>query len=440
MKIACIADLHLNKATYKNVMDRDEFTSLPFRCGDFMRAFRWSVNECIKLKVDLLVIGGDTYDTYSPNNEVRGFFSLQLQRLISEKIPVIILVGNHDICMKHSALSDIEELGLKNIKVFSEPGIINLENGGKKFRLLLFPHTINMERKLTTIRKEYDKFVSTLPKDPSDTTLFFGHFPVYGCVMNHYNLGEDSDVLDSSILMVSETKKTVEETDQTTTLILKGEYKNVNKEDLNASDLVKSGAQYIFMGDFHEHQAIVKTQKCKGWYCGSLEKNSLNEKEHTKGFMVYDSSKAPTEDMGCCEFIPNPYVRPMMDLPGNIVEMREKLEKFSEDKYQDVIVRLNFKGTKEEMTDFTVNLESFKKEISSRFNAIHIYHNIDSIENNAGDVISKIEKQIQSKGHMDAVDVLEVVKEMVCERVTDDNEKEKIVELATEIYKETMGA
>jgi hypothetical protein len=177
---------------------------------------------------------------------VRGFFSQQLQRLVAAKIPVIILVGNHDICMKHSALSDIEKLGLKNIKVFSEPDIINLENDGKKYRLLFFPHTINMERKLTTIRKEYDEFLTTLPKDPVDTTFFFGHFPVFGCVMNHYNVGEDNNVLDSSILSVAETPKEIEATDSTTTLIHKGEYKNINKEDLRAEDLVKCGAQYIF--------------------------------------------------------------------------------------------------------------------------------------------------------------------------------------------------
>ena len=106
-KIAVMGDLHLNLVVYTKIYD-EEFIGLPFRNGDFMRSFRFMVDKCLdEIKPDLVVIPGDVYDYYEPTNDVRGFFSKQLERLSEQKIPVIILIGNHDVCKKHHALKDI---------------------------------------------------------------------------------------------------------------------------------------------------------------------------------------------------------------------------------------------------------------------------------------------------------------------------------------------
>src|SRR3989304_334393 len=100
MKIAITADLHLNKSVYKGVMDKD-CPLIPFRNVDFMKAFSYVCDKTIENKPDLMVIAGDVYDNHSPSNEIRGFFSGQLHRVSNNNIPIIILVGNHDICRKH---------------------------------------------------------------------------------------------------------------------------------------------------------------------------------------------------------------------------------------------------------------------------------------------------------------------------------------------------
>jgi DNA repair exonuclease SbcCD nuclease subunit len=444
MKIAVMADLHLNKTTYRSVMDRENI-SLSFRTADFMRAFKWSVTECIdNVKPDLKVIAGDVYDHYDPSNEVRGFFSDQLSRLCKNNIAVYIITGNHDVCQKHHALSDIEELKLNNIKIVSSPSIESFGNNSEYVRLLLFPYSLDIERGIKTIKGEFNSFLDKAREcgKIDYPTLFFGHFPVCGGIMNRYNPGEDENIL-MPLQIQPET-----ETDTTATLTNEEHqeaYKNRNENDIGFSDLDELSAlnvEYVFLGDFHEYQ-FVDTKKCRTWYCGSLEKNSFNEKKHVKSFMVYDSKTMPDSKMGLCKIVAYPNCRPMIDLSGNIVKMREQFNKVDLDKNQDAIVRLNFEGTDEERAEFMVNLEEFKKEIISKVKAIHIYHSIAPSKVNRkdiSDVLAKIEQSVQDKGHMEAIDVIEVVKEMITERVSDETERKETSELAMEIYNKTVTA
>lgn len=182
MKIAIMADLHLSKSTY-SVMDR-EFPTIPFRSADCMRSFGWQVDKCIdELKPDLVVICGDVYNFYDVSNSIRGFFSNQLSRLIENKIPCIILTGNHDICQKHHALNDIQELKLKSVKVIDQPDIIEF----KGHRLCLFPYSLDIEQKKVTLNKSMEEFTKRINEYKDNMpTIFFGHFGIYGAILNDY--------------------------------------------------------------------------------------------------------------------------------------------------------------------------------------------------------------------------------------------------------------
>jgi DNA repair exonuclease SbcCD nuclease subunit len=235
MIIATLADLHLNKGVYKKVMDRKDYPTLPFRSADFMRAFKWSIEKCIELNPDLVVIAGDIYDHPEPSNEIRGFFSEQLSELILNGIAVRILIGNHDVCKKNHALNDIEGLCLPNIKVIASPELEFFRNKkGEEMRLLLFPYSLDIERGAATIKVEFHNFIDKVAKSaPVDCpSLFFGHFPVYGGIMNRYNVGEDENLLNPTI---TDTTSTLTEDFNQKDLSQK-EYKNINKEDVGFDD------------------------------------------------------------------------------------------------------------------------------------------------------------------------------------------------------------
>lgn len=426
MKIGIISDCHLNKAVYKSVSDRI-WANLPFRTADFMRSFEYMIDKCIEMAVELVVIPGDVYDNFDPSNEVRGFFSSQMSKLADAKIPVIILIGNHDVCMKHHALKDIKELGLKNIKVYEEPSI--LEHKGHQF--LLFPYSLDIEQRKITIKDEFDKFVEKVQANKKDMpTIFFGHFGVKGGKMNEYiDTATIRNLMDETTTETTTTETEIE-------VKVKKDYINTNINDISCEDLDRLEADYLILGDYHQHQ-VLKTKNGIGMYTGSIEKTSMAEREHTKGFIVYDSDAEEIEFLGKCRFVEYPNCRPMVELKGDLVEIKKQFAQLDYPKYQDAIVKISFEGNSEDLVGFSIGLEPFKKEIKERINAIHIYHKQVIKNEEQESKASEIEKQIMEKGHIEETDVIGVVKEMVIEQIEDKEEQKLTIELAEEIYEET---
>jgi DNA repair exonuclease SbcCD nuclease subunit len=413
MKIANVADLHLNKGVYKGVSDRDN-PSIPFRYGDFMRAFEFVCDTAIAEKVDLVSINGDVYDHVEPTNLVRGFFSSQLRKLNEAKIPVMILIGNHDVCRKHHALKDIHELNLKNIKVIEKPKIINYKG---QAQLLLFPYSLDIECKNVTIKDEFYKFIEEAHEKRIDGVpiLFFGHFGVQGAAMNQY--GE-------------------EETDTTTTPVLK-DFVNRNPHDISLEDLDQIGADYVFLGDYHRFD-VLATKNCVAMYTGSIEKNNFNEAKQPKGFVIYDDSLPKDEKMGQTRFIEYPNCRPMAEIKGTFEDIQRKFNELDHSQYQDGIFKLSFVGTSSELINFSTGLDGLKKEISDKTNAIHIFHRQTIKDAEMEELVSEIEQEIEEKGHIDVADVIDVVKEMIEERVENEEERQATTDLAVDIWKTAM--
>jgi len=421
MQIAVVPDIHLNKTVYKGVMDRN-MPMLPFRNVDFMNAFQYAVDKCVnEIKPELLVIPGDTYDNFEPSNEVRGFFSNQLSRLTNAKIPVIILIGNHDVCKKHHGLKDIQELKLKNVVVVEKPTVTEYRG----VQLFLFPYSLEVEQKKKTIKEEFTDFVQEIKSKKKDMpSIFFGHFPVRGGLVNQYT---EEDTL----------------TDTTTTLAIpvsiQKEFKNRNLHDISIEDLDRIGADYVLLGDYHKHQ-VLDTKKCIAMYPGSLEKTNFSEVDTIKGFVVFDSDADPKgKIMGKCRFVEYPNCRPMIEFRGNLSKIREEFKKMDPLQYKDCIVKLTFTGTSSELIDMSTNLESLKKEIRDKVNPIHIDFVAKTDNTEEEQKASKLEQEIMERGHLSNDDIIEVVKEMSKERIKDDKELNLTIGLADEIYKETVG-
>jgi len=417
MKIAVIADTHLNKSVYKEVMDR-EYPLLPFRNADFMRAFEWMTDECINnIHPDIFLVLGDIYDHYDPSNEIRGFFSSQLRKLTEAKIPVIILVGNHDACQKHHALQDIHQLGLKNIKVIEEPQIVNF----KDERFALFPHSLDVERQTIDEKEEFLNFKKQIEQEDIKPSFFFAHLGIKGATLNEYEV------------------KTEAETTDTTTTPMKRAFINSNADDVGLDDLDALGIPNIFLGDYHRHQ-ILPTKNCLAMYCGSIEKSDLSEADQVKGFVVYDSEADIDKKMGKCSFITYPNCRPMFELKGNFVKIKEKFSKINSRDFQNAIVKISFVGNPSERTDFTIGIEGFKKEIREKTNAIYIFHTQKTINEEQEEAVSELEQELMEKGHIEAEDIIPIVNEMI-----DDWGKDRspefitgVKQIAKEIYDETV--
>ena len=62
------------------------------------------VNLALQEQVDLVLIAGDTFDSYQPNPSSQIFFAHEIERLIQAQIQVIMIFGNHDHMAKEDLL------------------------------------------------------------------------------------------------------------------------------------------------------------------------------------------------------------------------------------------------------------------------------------------------------------------------------------------------
>jgi len=415
MKISLIADPHLNKTIYKGVMD-EEFTDIPFRNADLMRSFEFAINKNInEIHPDLIVILGDVYDTPHPLNPIRTFFNSQLRRLSEAHIPVIILVGNHDICSKHHALEPIAALGLKNVKVIATPTLTIF----KDKILMLFPYSLEVEKKAITIRDQFHQFVETAHKQIATNSsyenkdlLFFGHFSVSGAIKNAY---DDDDINDISGAKEGDSKKMV--------------YHH-SDHDISLTDLDTIGASHIFLGDFHRYQKL----KCRttAFYIGSPEKCNFSEKDDKKGFMVYDyvTGTCPT-----CSFVEYPNCRPMIELKGTYDEMLKDMESYPPS--TKTLIKLYFVGNEKELLEYSIKQDDFKKKLQAKFKPLYIFPKQKLIDEEEQKEASLIESDILSKGHIDDNDVRQAAEEAIREKEKDPEEQAILIKMGNEVYEET---
>lgn len=405
MKIGISGDLHLNKSVYKGVND-EEFTDLPFRNGDFMRGFRWNVDKALEEEVDLFIIPGDVYEHFDPANTVRGFFSAQLERLHSKKIPVIILIGNHDVCKKGHALEDIHKLGLKAIKVVEEPTVFDYKG---EVRIMLFPYSLLIERGILSEKEALLKFLDeTKEKRQSDIpTFFFGHFGVYGAKLNSDEDGKEGMV-------------------------------NKNPDSIRVDDLDKIGADYVVLGDYHRHQ-VLPTKKCFAMYTGSVERTDFDEADQEKGFIIYDSEAEEVDGYGKCRFMKYPNPRPMLELRGNLTELKEQLYEADATKYQNAVVKTVFEGTSAELVDYSTGFPDLSKEISERLNSIFMLPKqcVKFVEQEQK--ASIVMQEIMEKGHLEDSDVINAVKEIVDEKIEDEEEAKITKQMAEGFYQDAKA-
>jgi len=92
MKVLHVADTHLGFSAYRKATEE----GINQREIDAYNAFEQFIDYTVKTKPDLVIHAGDLFDAVRPNNRAITFAIKQLIRLSKEKIPIIIISGNHE--------------------------------------------------------------------------------------------------------------------------------------------------------------------------------------------------------------------------------------------------------------------------------------------------------------------------------------------------------
>jgi len=419
MKIAVAGDCHVNKSTYGHVKDKDN-SNLPFRTVDHMKSMAFAVDEVVSLKPDLFVFVGDTYDNFYPSPDIGGFFSSQLRKLKENNIPVIILVGNHEVCKKHHALMPLKELDLDFVKVVDAPTMIKMNN----YVLMLFPYSLAVEQDKISLHDQFDEFVKDVKQEVLDDpsmqdmpVIFFGHFGVRGASMNQW--------MDKPTGLI---------TGQTIKRLSKKNFRNTEESAISVEDLDNIGASYVFLGDYHKHQ-VLPTKKCKAMYTGSIERTDINEMGQRKGFLLFDSEMPEDDKLGKCRFIEYKNCRPFVELRGTWNEIVDGAKLLATE-YTGAIVKIKFMGDRNQLVECSSGLAALKERIKAKINPAHIMYEQEIVDTDEVKSATELEKTILEKGYVGTDDVLDIVDEIIGEKQIADEEKIAISEMAKEIYNE----
>jgi exonuclease SbcD len=139
MKIIHFADLHLGVESYSRL---DPATGLPTRFLDFLRTFDELVDYAIESKAGLVLFCGDTYKTRDPTPTQQREFARRIVRLSEARIPVFLLVGNHDtpnMSGRATATEIFSTLEVENVHVSSKPEVVRISTPGGVVQVASLP-------------------------------------------------------------------------------------------------------------------------------------------------------------------------------------------------------------------------------------------------------------------------------------------------------------
>jgi len=231
MRIVHFSDTHLGYSDYSKF---DSSSGINQRELDVFRVFREIVDYIIETKPDLVIHAGDLFDSIRPSNRAISEALEQFSRLSKEKIPTVVIAGNHSTPRQKST-----DTIFKILKYFPEIYPVfdghytKLEIGDCAIHAI--PHTYSDEDLQESIQK-------LQPDKNFKYNIMVAHAAIRGVENASW-----------------------------------GEFK---EQTLPASVLIPD-FDYIALGHYHRYLKL----RDNAFYCGSPERFNFNEVNDKKGFL-----------------------------------------------------------------------------------------------------------------------------------------------------------
>jgi exonuclease SbcD len=139
IRILHFADLHLGVETYGRP---DPDTGLSTRLLDFLRAFDELVDFAIGEQVDVVLFCGDAYKSPQPTQTHQREFARRIRRLVDADIPILLLVGNHDLpaaVRRATTLEIFDTLAIEHVHVAAKPTTLVIPTRNGPLQIVALP-------------------------------------------------------------------------------------------------------------------------------------------------------------------------------------------------------------------------------------------------------------------------------------------------------------
>ncbi len=293
IRLLHFADLHIGMENYGRL---DPASGVNQRVLDFLHRLDEVIDYGLEHEVDLVIFAGDAYRTRNPNPTYQRAFARRIKRLTGTGVPVVLLVGNHDLptmAQKASSVDIFRTLDVPNVIVGRDERIHRVETRRGPVQVATIPYPVRQrllahEEYRGLSIEELDKELQTIVTEniqalaaqlaPDIPAVLTAHLSVSGATFGSERsvmIGRDAVVLKSA--------------------------------------LANPAFDYVALGHIHKHQSLNGQNYPAVVYAGSLERIDFGEEKEPKGFCWVELARGGTT----WQFVPvgaRPFVTVRADL------------------------------------------------------------------------------------------------------------------------------
>ena len=274
IRLLHFADLHVGMENYGRL---DPATGVNDRVLDFLHRFDELIDYGLEREVDLVIFAGDAFKTRNPNPTYQRAFARRVKRLADAGVPIVLLVGNHDLptmVQRASSVDIFRTLEVPNVVVGWEEKVHTIETRRGPMQVATVPYPVRQrllahdDYRGLSIRELDDKLQGIVAEiiqamarqiDPDIPAVLAAHLSVSGAVFGSERsvmIGRDAVVLKSV--------------------------------------LADPAWDYVALGHIHLHQSLNGDGYPAVVYAGSPERIDFGEEKQPKGFCWVELARGET--------------------------------------------------------------------------------------------------------------------------------------------------
>jgi exonuclease SbcD len=355
-----LADIHIGMENYGRL---DSKSGLNSRVVDFLRRMSQTIDLALEREVDVCIFAGDAYKNQRPNPTFQREFARRIKRLAEEGVPVVLLIGNHDMATADRAASSLDIFGVLDV-----PGVIVADREevhqltcrrGQQLQVATVPYP---QRGRLLAREQYQNMTlddldmeigRILGENLEDLAAEVSERPDIPAVLTaHFSVSEAKQGSEQSVMIGRDV------------VVLK-------------SVLANSAWDYVALGHIHKHQELNRGQHPPIVYAGSLERIDFGEEGERKGFVMAQVSRGQTT----WEFIPvdaRRFVTIRINITDSDDPMTYILDELFQHRVEGAIVRVIIKAT--EPQEMLIDDKAIRQALRGASYIASIVRDIDRLQ------------------------------------------------------------
>ncbi|MER2598567.1 MAG: exonuclease SbcCD subunit D [Caldilineales bacterium] len=325
IRLLHIADIHIGMENYGRT---DAQTGLNQRVMDFLRRLADAVDYALDQEMDVVIFAGDAYKTRDPNPTFQREFARRMKRLADAGIPVVMLVGNHDlpaVAQRATSIGIFSTLNVPNVIVGDREKLWMLTcRRGQPLQVATAPYPLRSS--LLTDEATRGKSIAEI-----DALL------QQALSQNLRALAEQA-LQQPTVPAVLTGHFSVQEASQ-------GSERNIMiGRDVAAprSVLANPAWDYVALGHIHKHQSLNGTAHPPVLYSGSIERIDFGEEHEPKGWVDVTLRRGHTDWHYVSHYRhpARPFITIKADVRGEADPTAAALAAIARHDLQDAVVRM----------------------------------------------------------------------------------------------------